>query len=63
MFEGTCSLRVVCQPALSSVSTAWATGGDASADLVEVMLHGAGTARGSTSAVPMSRAGQIAPNT
>src|SRR5215467_5896354 len=42
MLDGTCSLRVVCQPALSRVSTAWASGGDAPADLVEVMLHGTG---------------------
>src|SRR5229473_2221831 len=41
MFDGTCSLRVVCRPALSSVSTAWAPA-DAPADLIEVMLHGTG---------------------
>jgi hypothetical protein len=43
---GTLSLAVVCHPARSSNSTAWAPSADVAGDLVEVKLHGLGVGVG-----------------
>src|SRR5829696_6864107 len=46
MFFGTASRRLVCQPARSRMSTAWAAAPDHARDLLEVELHGLGVGVG-----------------
>ena len=61
MLSGTTSVPEMCQPAWSSIRTAWAPGATAALISARCSLHGLGVAEGHDQPGGLALSGQIAP--